>query len=189
MANEMVSSNDFKTGLTIEYEGNIYQIIEFQHVKPGKGQAFVRSRLRNLRSGAVTDFAFQTGIKIAKAIIEKKVMQYLYNDGSNYSFMDMETYEQIDIPAERLELEKNYLIEGMNVTIQDYNGEILGVMLPEKMALTVTEADPAVKGNTATNARKYATLETGYTLLVPMFIEAGDKIIVNTFTGQYDSRA
>lgn len=185
----MVSSNDFKTGMTVEYDGNIYQVMEFQHVKPGKGQAFVRTKLKNLRSGAITEFSFRADEKMAKAIIEKKKMQYLYDDGLNMAFMDMETYEQIDIPSDNLKYEKNFLLEGESVTIIDYQGEILGVQLPEKVALEVVETAPGVKGNTAANATKTAVLETGFNIQVPLFVNEGDKIIVNTNDGKYDSRA
>jgi elongation factor P len=185
----MVTSNEFKTGMTVEYEGNIYQVMEFQHVKPGKGQAFVRTRLKNLRTGAIIDYSFRSDEKMPKAIIEKKKMQYLYDDGTSMAFMDMETYEQIDLPSERLEYEKNFLIEGESVTIIDYQGEILGVQLPEKVVLEVVETAPGVKGNTAANATKDAVLETGFHVAVPLFINVGDKIIVNTFDGKYDSRA
>lgn len=185
----MVSSNEFKTGMTIEYEGNIYQVIEFQHVKPGKGQAFVRTRLKNLRTGATTDFSFRADEKMAKAIIEKKKMQYLYDDGSSMAFMDMETYIQIDLPSDNLTYERNFLIEGESVTIIEFQGEILGVQIPEKVVLEVTETAPGVKGNTAANATKDAVVETGFHVSVPLFINVGDKIIVNTFDGKYDSRA
>lgn len=185
----MISTSDFKTGMTIEYQNNIYSIMEFQHVKPGKGQAFVRTRLRNLRTGAVIDFTFDAGEKMEQAAIEKKKMQYLYKSGDFYSFMDMETYEQLDLPANRLEYEKNFMLEGMEVTVIDYKGEVLGVQLPEKVALEVVEAAPGVKGNTAANATKDAVLETGHRLLVPLFVNTGDKIIVSTIDGKYSSRA
>ena len=185
----MFNINDIKNGITFLYEGNIYQVMDFLHVKPGKGAAFVKAKIKNLRTGAIINYNFQSGLKVEKAIIEKKPMQYLYNDGSSYSFMDMETYEQIDIPAERLEYEKNFMLEGSEVTIVDHEGEILGVMLKEKVELEVVECDPGVKGNTAANARKKAKLETGYELEVPLFIEAGDKIIVSTIEGTYSSRA
>ena len=185
----MVTSNEFKTGITIEYEGNIYQVMEFQHVKPGKGQAFVRTRLKNLRTGAITDYSFKSDEKMAKAIIEKKKMQYLYDDGSTMAFMDMETYIQIDLPSETLKYEKNFLIEGESVTVIDFQGEILGVQLPEKVVLEVVETAPGVKGNTAANATKDAELETGFHVSVPLFINIGDKIIVNTYDGKYASRA
>src|SRR5690554_391180 len=185
----MVSSNDFKTGMTIEYDGNIFQILEFQHVKPGKGQAFVRTKLKNLRTGATIDYTFNADEKVNRAIIEKKKVQYLYDDGTNLSFMDMETYEQFDIPKGMLEYEKNFILEGTMVTIIDYQGEILGVQLPEKVTLEVIECAPGVKGNTAANATKDAIVETGYRVLVPLFVEVGDKIIVSTIDGKYHSRA
>lgn len=185
----MVSSNDFKTGMTIEYDGNIFQILEFQHVKPGKGQAYVRTKLRNLRTGANIDYTFSAGEKMEQAMIEKRKMQYLYSTGEAYSFMDMDTFEQIDIPAERLEYEKAFMLEGMEVTIVVFQGEILGVNLPEKVVLEVTECAPGVKGNTAANATKDAILETGHRILVPLFVEQGDKIIVSTIDGKYHSRA
>lgn len=185
----MISTNEFKNGLAVEYEGEIYQIMEFQHVKPGKGQAFVRSKIKNLRTGTIKEFAFQPGLKLKQVVVEKKIMQYLYNEGDNYIFMDSETFEQIEIPGSRLEWEKQFMLEGTNVTIMDYEGEILGVQLKEKVPLEVVECDPGVKGNTAANARKKATLETGYVLDVPLFIERGDKVTVSTITGAYDSRA
>jgi elongation factor P len=185
----MISTSDFKTGMTIEYLGNIYSIIDFQHVKPGKGQAFVRTKLRNLRTGSVTDFSFGAGEKMEQAMIEKKKMQYLYSSIDSYSFMDMETFEQLDLPAERLQYEKNFMLEGMEVIVVDYKGEVLGVQLPEKIALEVVDAAPGVKGNTAANATKDAILETGHRVLVPLFVETGDKIIVSTIDGKYSSRA
>lgn len=185
----MVSSNEFKTGMTVEYEGNIYTVMEFQHVKPGKGQAFVRTRLKNMRTGAITEFSFESDLKMKLAVIEKKKMQYLYDDGNNMAFMDMESFEQIDIPDERLTYEKNFLKEGESVTVLDYEGEILGVLLLDKVVLEVVETAPGVKGNTAANATKEAILETGFSLPVPLFINVGDKIIVNTIDGRYCSRA
>lgn len=185
----MVSSNEFKTGLTIEYEDNIYQVIEFQHVKPGKGQAFVRTKMRNLRSGATIDHTFSAGEKMKKANIEKKKNQYLYNAGDTYAFMDMETFEQLDFPKERLEFEKNFLLEGMEVTIISFQEEILGINLPEKVTLKVVDCAPGVKGNTAANATKEAIVETGYRVLVPLFIENDDLIVISTLDGKYNSRA
>jgi len=185
----MISTSDFKTGMTIEYDGNIYQILDFQHVKPGKGQAFVRTKLKNLRKGTTIEYTFSAGEKMEQATIEKRKMQYLYFADNRYTFMDMETYEQIELPAENLEYEKNFMLEGMEVTIVDYQGEILGVNLAEKVVLEVVECDPNVKGNTAANVTKDAVLETGFRIQVPLFIEVGDKIIVNTIDGKYSSRA
>ena len=184
----MISTNDFKTGSTIEYEGNIFQVIEFQHVKPGKGQAFVRSKLRNLRSGAVIDNTFNAGEKVKKAHIEKNTMQYLYAMGEEYVFMNNETYEQLEITTKQLGDVVNFLVESMEVKVMQYEGEILGVEVPEKVTLEVTECEPGVKGNTASNATKSATVSTGYSLQVPLFVETGDKLIINTNTGQYVSR-
>jgi elongation factor P len=185
----MISTNDFKTGQTILHEGNIFQVIEFLHVKPGKGSAFVRTKLRNLRSGAVIDYTFNAGTKIERAQIDKNSMQYLYADGSNHVFMNTETYEQIEIPGAQIQRELNYIYEGMTVEVMFYNNvEILGVSLPDKVALLLIQADPAVKGDTKTNAMKDATLQTGMVIKVPMFIEEGEKIIVNTVDGTYVSR-
>lgn len=182
-----ISTADFKTGMTILYNNAIYQIIEFQHVKPGKGGAFVRTKLRNLRTQAVADITFTAGEKMEQAIVEKKKMQFLYG-GESYCFMDTETYDQIEIPEERLEWEKKFLLEGQLLEIVFYGTEILGVNLPEKMTFVVTEAAPAVSGNTATNALKEVTIETGLVVKVPMFVDQGDKIVVTTFDGKYSCK-
>lgn len=185
----MTSTNDFKTGMTIQSEGNLWLVIEFQHVKPGKGSAFVRSKLRNLRTGAVVDKTWRAGEKVETAHIEKSKMAYLYAMGDTYVFMNNETYEQIEIPYSHIEYQLNFIIEGMEVNVISFNGEILGVDIPEKVALEVTEADPAVKGNTAQSATKDCVVETGFKLQVPLFVNKGDKIIINTNTGKYDTRA
>ncbi len=185
----MISTNDFKTGQTIIYDGNIYSVIEFLHVKPGKGGAFVRTKLRNLRSGSVTDVTFNAGIKLERAQIDKIMMQYLYADGTNHVFMNGETYEQIDIPKNQIERELNFIYEGMSVEVMFFNNsEVLGVSLPDKMALQVVETVPGVKGDTKTNAMKDAILQTGLMVKVPMFIEEGEKIIINTNDSSYVSR-
>ena len=185
----MVSSNDFKNGMTILYNGNIYKILEFMHVKPGKGGAFVRTKLRDLRSGAIVDITFNAAEKVEKAIIDKIEMQYLYDSGDALVFMDNETYEQIEIPHNLVEYEKQFLKENENVNIEKYGDEILGVILPDKVTLKVTQCEPAVRGDTKTNALKDAIVETGLLVKVPMFIEQGEDIIVNTETGKYSSRA
>lgn len=185
----MISTNDFKTGQTIENDGQLYVIMEFQHVKPGKGSAFVRSKLRNLRSGAVTEKTWRAGEKVQPAMIDKQKMQFLYVSGENYVFMNNETYEQIEVPVAQIEYEKNFLVETMEVNIISFQNEILGVDLPEKVTLTVSETVPGVRGNTVTNATKDAVLETGYKVQVPLFIEEGEKIIVNTSTGKYSTKA
>ena len=184
----MITTSDFKTGMTILYNNNIYQIIDFQHVKPGKGQAFVKTKLRNLRTGSITDYSFNAGEKLEQALIEKRKMQFLYA-GDEYCFMDMETFEQVEIPSERLKWESKFLLEAMTIEIVFYGSEILGINLPEKVTLEVTESSPAVAGNTATNALKEVTTETGLVVKVPMFIEQGDKIVVTTWDGTYSSRA
>lgn len=185
----MVSSNDFKTGMTIEYQGNLYLVMEFQHVKPGKGQAFVRSKLKNLRTGAIIEYTFGADEKMVRAALDKKKMQYLYDDGNMMAFMDMDTYMQVDIPSANLEYEKNFLIEGESVTVIEYQGEIIGIQLPEKVVLEVVETAPGVRGNTAANATKDAVVETGFHVTVPLFVNVGDKIIINTNDGKYCSRA
>ncbi len=185
----MITSNDFKTGQTIQHEGNIYQILEFQHVKPGKGSAFVRSKLKNLRTGAITEKTWRAGEKVQTAMIEKKPMQFIYAEGENYVFMDSQTYEQLEINISQIEYEKNFLIEGMDVNVIMFESEVLGVELPEKVTLTVTETVPGVRGNTVSNATKDAVVETGYKLQVPLFINENDKIVINTHTGKYSTKA
>lgn len=185
----MISTNEFKTGQTIVYDGNIYSVIEFMHVKPGKGAAFVRTKLRNLRTGSVTDYTFNAGTKVERAQIDKNMMQYLYADGDKHIFMDNETYEQIEIPANQIQNELKYIYEGESVEVMFYNNvEILGVSLTDKVVLTVVETVPGVKGDTKTNALKDAIMQTGLLVKVPMFIEEGEKIIVNTNDGSYVSR-
>ncbi|MDD3478732.1 MAG: elongation factor P [Candidatus Izemoplasmatales bacterium] len=185
----MVSTNDFKTGLTIEVDGNLFQVIEFQHVKPGKGGAFVRSKLRNLRSGAILDKTFNAGVNVNTAMIEKNAMQYLYQSGDVNVFMNMDTYEQIELPSDRIQQELQFLTEGMTINIISYEHEILGLELPDKVTLEVVETAGGARGNTASNATKEAITNTGYKLLVPLFIETGEKIVVSTATGKYDTRA
>lgn len=184
----MISVNDFKTGMTIEVDGNLFQVLEFLHVKPGKGAAFVRSKLRNLRSGAVVDKTFNAGEKVEKAHIDHKTMQYLYSTGDEYVFMDNETYDQLELTKKQIEFELNFLKENMEVKIMMFGSEVLGVTLPDKVELQVVEADPAVKGDTATNAKKNVIMETGFKVQVPMFIEEGETLIISTLDGKYVSR-
>ena len=185
----MFNINDIKNGITFNYEDNIYLVLEFQHVKPGKGAAFVKAKLRNLRTGSTVEKTFNTSIKLEKAMIEKVGMQYLYSTGDSYNFMNMETYEQIDLDGNQIGEDAKYLKEGINVHITFYQGEMLGIELPEKIEYKVTRTEPAVKGNTTNNATKDAELETGLIIKVPLFVEQGDKVIVSTSTGKYDSRA
>ncbi|MDR2867070.1 MAG: elongation factor P [Acholeplasmatales bacterium] len=186
----MISTNDFKTGQTIIHEGQIYTVIEFMHVKPGKGGAFVRTKLRNLRSGAVIDYTFPSGVRVERAQIDKTPMNFLYADGANVVFMNMETYEQVEIPLSTIEYEMQFIYEGLGVNINIFNGnEILGVTLPDKVTLEVTDTIEGVKGdNTKTNSLKDAMTNTGLLVKVPMFIENGDKIIVSTIDGTYFAR-
>ncbi len=185
----MINVNDIKNGITFTLDGEIYQVLEFSHVKPGKGAAFVKMKIRNLRSGSTTEKSFNSGTKLEKAMIEKRPMQFLYSSGDSYNFMNMETYEQIELTKEQLGDEVNYLKEGLNVDLSFYQGELLGVMLPDKVELKVTHTEPAVKGNTTNNATKDATLETGLVVRVPLFVDTDDVVIISTSTGKYDSRA
>ena len=185
----MINVNDIKNGITFVLDGDIYQVLEFSHVKPGKGAAFVKMKIRNLRTGSTTEKSFNSGTKLEKAMIEKRPMQFLYASGDSYNFMNMETYEQIELTKDQLGDDVNYLKEGLNVDLSFYEGELLGVMLPDKVELEVVHTEPAVKGNTTNNATKDATLETGLVIRVPLFVEQGEKVIVSTSTGKYDSRA
>ncbi len=185
----MITTNDFKTGQTIQHEDNIYVVLEFQHVKPGKGSAFVRSKLRNLRTGAVIDKTWRAGEKVATAMIEKDKMQYLYADGDMHVFMNNETYEQIEMHVDQIREQLNFMKENTEVSVVSFEGEILGVDVPEKVTLKVVDAVPGVRGNTAAHATKDAVVETGYKLQVPLFIEEGDEIVINTQTGKYSTKA
>ncbi|NBI27553.1 elongation factor P [Chengkuizengella marina] len=185
----MVSVNDFKTGLTIEVDGDIFSVLEFQHVKPGKGAAFVRSKLRNLRNGNITEKTFRGGENVNRAHVETKEMQYLYASSDEYTFMDLETYDQFSLNADQLEWELNFLLENANVKIVSYQGEILGINLPNTVDLKVVETEPGIKGNTATGATKNAKLETGLNVQVPLFINEDDTLVINTTDGKYVSRA
>ncbi|MDN7245740.1 elongation factor P [Planococcus shenhongbingii] len=185
----MISVNDFKTGVTIEVDGDIWRVMEFQHVKPGKGAAFVRTKLRNLRSGNVNEKTFRAGEKVAKAQIDNRKMQYLYANGDTHAFMDTETYDQIELPEKSIEYELKFLQENMEVQVIQYQGEVLGVELPNTVVLEVTATDPGIKGDTASGGSKPATLSTGLTVQVPFFINEGDKLIINTTDSSYVSRA
>ena len=184
-----ININDIKNGMTIIIDGKLCRIEEFQHVKPGKGSAFMKMKLRNLRTGSLVEDTYNTNIKIERARVEKSKMNYLYNDGTNYVFMNNETYEQIEIPESILKEQVKFLKEGMDIDIEQYEGEIIGITLPEKVEYEVTETTDATKGNTTNNATKDATIETGYSLRVPLFISQGEHIIVSTIDGKYVSRA
>lgn len=184
-----ININDIKNGMTIIMDGNLYSIVEFQHVKPGKGPAFVRIKRRNLRTGAVTEDTFNTNLKITKAHIEKVKVSYLYQMGDTYVFMNNENYEQLELPSSVLGENVNFIKEGLEIDIDSYDGEIIGISLPEKVEYEVVETEPAVKGNTATNADKEAKIETGYVVRVPLFIKEGEKILISTKDGKYSGRA
>lgn len=185
----MISTNDLKNGITIEYDGAIYVVLETQHVKPGKGAAIVKAKLKNLRTGAIFEQTFNAGVKVATARIEKQLMQYLYTMNDVYYFMNMESYEQLELQASQIGNGVKFLKENLEVYITSYEGEVLGLDLPDKVELVVTHTEPAVKGNTTTNALKDAECETGLNVRVPLFIEQGETIIVSTADGKYVSRA
>jgi len=185
----MVSAGDFRNGVTFDMDGNVYQIIEFQHVKPGKGAAFVRTKIRNVITGAVTERTFNPSDKYPTAYIERKDMEYLYSDGDLYYFMDQETYENIPINKSILSDNFKFVKENTVCKILSYKGNVFGVEPPTSVTLEVTQTDPGFKGDTATNATKPAVLETGAEIKVPLFIEEGEMVIVDTRTGEYLSRA
>ena len=185
----MIDASEIKNGLTLLIEGNIYQVVEFLHVKPGKGAAILKTKLKNLRTSNTLERTFNANTKFETATITKRNVQYSYNAGGIYSFMDMETYETYDLSEEQIGYNKNFLIEGMEVVVALYESELLGINLPDKVELTVTETAPAVKGNTVTGATKDAIVETGLLVKVPLFIEEGEKIIISTIDGKYSSRA
>ncbi|WP_334071692.1 MULTISPECIES: elongation factor P [Paenibacillus] len=185
----MISVNDFKTGLTVEVDGDIFTVLDFQHVKPGKGAAFVRSKLKNLRNGNTVEKTFRAGETIGRAIIENRDVQYLYASGQDHVFMDNETYDQFSLSEDQLKWELNFLKENMNVKIVSYQGEILGINLPNSVELRVVETEPGIKGNTATGATKNAKVETGLNVQVPLFINEDDILLIDTREGKYISRA
>lgn len=185
----MISVNDFRTGVTVEVDNSIWQVIEFQHVKPGKGAAFVRTKLRNLRNGNIQEKTFRAGERVKRAHIDHKTMQYLYASGDVHAFMDTTSYEQIELPSQQIENELKYIKENMEVSIMMYEEEIIGVSLPNNVELFVTDTEPGIKGDTVSGGSKPATLETGLTVQVPLFINEGDRLIISTGDGKYVSRA
>ncbi|MGI5906271.1 MAG: elongation factor P [Candidatus Pararuminococcus gallinarum] len=185
----MISAGEFRNGVTFDVDGNVFQIIEFQHVKPGKGAAFVRCKIRNVITGAVVEKTYSPTEKFPTAFVERKEMQYLYNDGDLYYFMDNETYENIPINKEKLGDNFKFVKENTDVKVLSYKGNVFGVEPPFFMELQVTKTDPGFKGDTATNATKPAVLETGAEIKVPLFINEGDMIRVDTRTGEYMERA
>lgn len=184
----MVSAGDFRNGLTIEMDNNIYQIIEFQHVKPGKGAAFVRTKLRNIKSGGVVEKTFRPTEKCPQAHIDKKDMQYLYNDGELYHFMDAATYDQFALNEEAIGDSLKFVKENENVKMLSHNGQVFAIEPPLFVELEITDTEPGFKGDTAQGATKPAVVETGATVYVPLFVEQGDKISIDTRTGEYLKR-
>jgi elongation factor P len=185
----MISTTDFRTGITFELEGDVVQLLEFQHVKPGKGAAFVRCKLRSVKTGSVIEKTFRPGEKFPKAHIDRKEMQYLYKEGDSWVFMDTETYEQVSLMESLLEDAPKYIKENETTGILFYQGQVIGVDLPKQVELKVVATEPGVKGDTATGGSKPATVETGLIVQVPFFVNEGDVLIIDTRTGEYVSRA
>ena len=184
-----ININDIKNGMTVIIDGNLCLIQEFQHVKPGKGPAFVRIKLKNLRTGSIVEQTFNTNIKVTKAHIDKNSVQYLYASGDNLVFMNNETYEQIEVSKKVLGSDAEYIKEGIDISIDLFEGEIIGITLPEKIEYQIVETTEAVKGNTTNNAQKDAKIETGKIIKVPLFISEGENILVTTKDGKYAGRA
>lgn len=185
----MISSSDFRTGVTIEIDNDVWQVVDFQHVKPGKGAAFVRTKLKNARTGAVVERTFNPNEKMPKAHIDRREMQYLYESDGEYNVMDNETFDQIVLTADQLGNAVNFLKENMNIAIMFFQGNVIGVDLPTAVELEVVETDPGIRGDTATGGTKPAKLETGYVVKVPLFINVGEVLRIDTRTGDYIERA
>ncbi len=184
----MITAGDFRNGLTFEYDGNVYQVVEFQHVKPGKGAAFVRTKMKNVMTGGVVERTFNPTEKVEPARIERKEMEYLYEDSGLYYFMDQETYEQIPLGQDQLGDALKFVMENMTVKILSYKGNVFAVEPPTFVEMKVIATEPGVKGNTATNVTKPATVESGAVITVPMFVNEGDAIRIDTRTGEYMER-
>lgn len=184
----MIMAGDFRKGMTVEIDGGVWSIVDFQHVKPGKGAAFVRTRLKNVMTGAVLEKTFSPTDKYPRAQIDTREMQYLYNDGELYYFMDTESYEQLELNFDQVEDAINFIVENQNVTVRFFKGKPFSVSPPNFVELTVVHSEPGVRGDTATSTTKPATLETGYKINVPIFVNEGDKIRVDTRTGEYIER-
>jgi len=185
----MISVNDLRTGLTIKVEGEVYSVVEFLHVKPGKGAAFVRTKLKNVKTGAVREVTFRGGEKVERALVETRQMQFLYSSGDEFYFMDINNYEQISLRDEDLGEAPKYLLENMTIGIQFFENQPIGVDLPTTVNLKIVETEPGFRGDTATSATKPAKLETGITIQVPLFIDEGEEVKVDTRTGEYLSRS
>ena len=184
-----ISTSDFKNGMTLDLDDGLFNLVEFQHVKPGKGGAFVRTTLKNVRTGAVLERTYRAGERMERAIVDKREMQYLYNDGESYVFMDNATYDQLPVPPATLGDATNYLVEQAVAVLLMYGDEIIGVDLPASVELNIAQTEPGVQGDRVSGAKKPATLETGLVVQVPLFIEPGERIKVDTRTGDFISRA
>jgi elongation factor P len=184
-----ISTADFKNGMTLDLDDGLFTVVEFQHVKPGKGGAFVRTTLKNVRSGAVVDRTFRAGEKMERAIVDKREMQLLYRDGADYVFMDNSTYDQLDVSADTLGATADFIVDTATALMLMYGDEIVGVELPASVELAVAETEPGVQGDRVSGAKKPATLETGKVVQVPLFIEPGERVKVDTRTGEFISRA
>ena len=185
----MITSNDFRPGVTIEIEGQVWQVVEFQHVKPGKGAAFVRAKIKNMETGAVVERTWNPNEKVQEGHVDRRQMQYLYENEGAYCFMDNESYEQIELQKDQLGIAYNFLKEEMVVTMMMFKGKVIGIDLPAAVELKVIETDPGVRGDTATGGNKPAKLETGFVVKVPLFINEGDVLQIDTRTGEYVGRA
>ena len=183
-----ITTNDLKNGMALNLPEGLFQVVEFQHVKPGKGGAFVRTTLKNVRTGAVIDRRFNAGEKVDQAVIDKREMQFLYRDGTDFVFMDNENYDQLHVAPAALGNSANFIVDGSTVELAMYNGEIVGVDLPASVELTVSETEPGVQGDRVSGARKAATLQTGLVLQVPLFVNIGDRLKVDTRSGEYITR-
>jgi elongation factor P len=183
-----ITTNDLKTGITLELDNGLFQVVEFQHVKPGKGGAFVRTKLRNVKTGNVFDRTFNAGVRVEQAIISRQDMQFLYRDGDDYVFMNNDTYDQMNVRPVALGEAADYMVEGMTAQVAFFDGDIIGVDIAASVELTVAQTEPGVQGDRVSGARKPATLETGKVVQVPLFVEPGDKIRVDTRTGDYMTR-
>jgi elongation factor P len=184
-----INTSDLKNGMSLDLPDGLFQVVEFQHVKPGKGGAFVRTTLKNLRNGAVVDRTFRAGEKLDQAMIDKREMQFLYRDGEDFVFMDNESYEQLHVGPAALGSAASYIVDGSSVVLQMYGTEIVGTELPAAVELTVSDTEPGVQGDRVSGARKPATLQTGLVLQVPLFVNVGDRLKVDTRSGEYITRA
>ena len=183
-----ITTNDLKNGITLQLDNGLFQVVEFQHVKPGKGGAFVRTKLRNVRTGAVLEKTFNAGIRVEQAIVERQDMQFLYRDGDDYVFMNTATYDQLHVPPKSLGDAADYLVEQAVAQIAQHDGEIIGIEIPASVELTIKVTEPGVQGDRVSGARKPAELETGKTIQVPLFVNVGDRVRVDTRSGEYITR-